>query len=165
MKNFDLQSHLSAIYAAFPQSRRQPVIGLTTNFNDNNAMLLDRYYRLVVAAGATPMLIPPIADKDVIGNTLELIDGLVLTGGADYNPLWMGEEPLPSLHGINAERDLPELLITQLAYNRQIPMLGNCRGMQTLAVALGGNVVQRCLTELLSFVIRRMLRVMSLLIR
>ena len=142
MKNFDLQSHLNAIYATFPQSRRQPVIGLTTNFNDNNAMLLDRYYRLVVAAGATPILIPPIADKDVIGNTLELIDGLVLTGGADYNPLWMGEEPLPSLHGINAERDLPELLITQLAYNRQIPMLGICRGMQTLAVALGGNVVQ-----------------------
>ena len=56
MKNFDLQSHLNAIYATFPQSRRQPVIGLTTNFNDNNAMLLDRYYRLVVAAGATPML-------------------------------------------------------------------------------------------------------------
>ena len=80
MKNFDLQSHLNAIYATFPQSRRQPVIGLTTNFNDNNAMLLDRYYRLVVTAGATPILIPPIADKDVIGNTLELIDGLVLTG-------------------------------------------------------------------------------------
>ena len=43
---------------------------------------------------------------------------------------------------INAERDLPELLITQLAYNRQIPILGICRGIQTLAMALGGHVRQ-----------------------
>ena len=46
------------------------------------------------------------------------------------------------LHGINRERDLPELLITRLAYNRQIPILGICRGIQTLAVALGGKVAQ-----------------------
>ena len=52
------------------------------------------------------------------------------------------EEPSPRLGGINAERDLPELLITQLAYNRQIPMLGICRGIQTLAMALGGKVQQ-----------------------
>lgn len=88
------------------------------------------------------MLIPPIADQEVIINTLEHIDGLLLTGGGDYNPLWAGEEPQRGLHAINAERDLPELLITRLAYNRQIPMLGICRGIQTLAMALGGAVIQ-----------------------
>lgn len=88
------------------------------------------------------MLIPPVSDPEVIINTLENIDGLLLTGGGDHNPLWAGEEPQKELHGINATRDLPELLITRLAFNRQIPMFGICRGMQTLAFALGGRVAQ-----------------------
>ena len=73
---------------------------------------------------------------------MERIDGLILSGGGDFNPLWAGEEPSPLLHGINKERDNAELLITRLAYNRQIPMLGICRGIQTLAMALGGKVAQ-----------------------
>ena len=50
-------------------------------------------------------------------------------GGGDHNPLWMGEEPSPRLHNINQERDAAELMITRLAFNRQIPMLGICRGI------------------------------------
>ena len=56
--------------------------------------------------------------------------------------MYADEEPQSKLGGINSERDLPELLITQLAYNRQIPILGICRGIQTLAMALGGKVMQ-----------------------
>ena len=100
------------------------------------------YYQSVVAAGGVPVVIPPVADKHVIINTLEHIDALILSGGGDINPLWAGEEPSPKLHGINQERDLPELLIARLAYNRQIPMLGICRGIQTLATAFGGKVAQ-----------------------
>lgn len=88
------------------------------------------------------MLIPPVANKDTIINTLEHIDGLLLSGGADFNPLWCGENPSTALHHINAKRDLPELLTIQLAYNRQIPMLGICRGIQSLAIALGGKIDQ-----------------------
>ncbi len=66
----------------------------------------------------------------------------ILTGGGDHNPLWMGEEPSPRLHNINQERDAAELMLTRLAFNRQIPMLGICRGIQTLAIALGGKVYQ-----------------------
>ena len=95
-----------------------------------------------MAAGGVPVIIPPVADKDVIINTLERLDAIILTGGADYNPLWAGEEPSAKLHHINAQRDLPELLITRLAYNRNIPMLGICRGIQTLAMALDGKVIQ-----------------------
>jgi membrane dipeptidase len=142
MNRFDLQSHLDTIYATYPEANHQPIIGITANYTEGDATLRDRYYKQVVAAGGTPLLIPPVADKDVIINTLEHIDGLLLTGGGDYNPLWGDEEPSPKLHSINAERDLPELLITQLAYNRQIPMLGICRGIQTLALALGGKVIQ-----------------------
>lgn len=142
MASYDLSRHLAPIYAAFPESKRRPVIGLTANYTDGSLALIDRYYRQVVAAGGTPLIIPPVADKDVIGSTLDRIDGLLLTGGGDYNPLWMGEEPSPRLHTINTERDLPELLITTLACNRQLPVLGICRGAQTLAIALGGHVAQ-----------------------
>ena len=142
MQNYNLQSHLDAIYSASAVPEYSPVIGITANYEGCDAMLRDFYYKQVVRAGGTPVVIPPVADADVIRNTLDKIDGLLLTGGGDYNPLWTGEEPQPQLRGINATRDLPELLITRLAYNRQIPMLGICRGMQTLAVALGGSVAQ-----------------------
>ena len=135
---FDLQQHL----ARFPEADRQPVIGITGNYDDLTCKLGQGYYKSVVAAGGVPVIIPPVADTDTIVNTLSRIDGLILSGGGDFNPLWTGEEPSTKLGGINKERDLPELLITRLAYNRQIPMLGICRGIQTLAIALGGEVAQ-----------------------
>ena len=141
-EDFNLQSHLEDIYGKFPEATRQPIIGITANFTGEDATLRDRYYMQVVKAGGTPIIIPPINDKDAIINTLEHIDGLLLSGGGDYNPLWAGEEPTPHLRGINSNRDLPELLITQLAFNRQIPILGICRGIQTLAITLGGHVTQ-----------------------
>ena len=139
---FDWQSQLATAYASFPEAPRKPIIGLTGNFDEQTCKLKDGYYKSVLRAGGVPVIIPPLADTDAIINTLEHIDGLLLTGGGDYNPLYAGEEPSPKLGGVNAERDLPELLITQLAYNRQIPMLGICRGIQTLAMALGGKVMQ-----------------------
>lgn len=142
MKSFDIQSSLDDIYARYPEATRQPVIGFTGNFADGDARLCEQYYMSVVRAGGTPVIIPPVADKDVIINTLDKIDGLVLTGGGDINPLWAGEEPSPRLHGINHMRDKAELLTVRLAYNRQIPMLGICRGIQTLVTALDGEVDQ-----------------------
>ena len=143
MKNqFDLQAQLDGVYARFPEASPMPVIGITGNYEDLTCKLGQGYYQSVVEAGGVPVIIPPVADKHVIINTLERIDGLILSGGGDYNPLWAGEEPSPLLHGINKERDNAELLIAQLAYNRQIPMLGICRGIQTLAMALGGKVAQ-----------------------
>lgn len=142
MKSFDIQSSLDDIYARYPEATRQPVIGLTGNFADGDVRLCEQYYMSVVRAGGTPVIIPPVADKDVIINTLDKIDGLVLTGGGDINPLWAGEEPSPRLHGINHMRDKAELLTVRLAYNRQIPMLGICRGIQTLVTALDGEVDQ-----------------------
>lgn len=142
MNHFDFRSHVDQVYATFPEAHHRPLIGLTANHSDIDATLRDRYYKQIVAAGGTPVIIPPVADKEVIVNTLEQLDGLILTGGADYNPLWMSEEPSTHLHGINRERDLAELLTARLAFNRQIPTLGICRGIQTLAIALGGKVAQ-----------------------
>ena len=142
MSRFELQSHLDDVYAHFPEAEKRPVIGITGNYEDLTCKLGRGYYQSVVAAGGVPVVIPPVADKHVVINTLEHVDALILSGGGDINPLWAGEEPSPKLHGINQERDLPELLIARLAYNRQIPMLGICRGIQTLATAFGGKVAQ-----------------------
>ena len=143
MDRFDWQSRIAEnVYTGFPQAKDRPVIGITGNYGEGLCKLTDRYYKSVIKAGGVPVIIPPSADTDVIVNTLDGIDGLLLSGGGDYNPLYCGEEPSPRLGDINSERDLPELLITRMAYNRQIPMLGICRGIQTLAMALGGKVAQ-----------------------
>ena len=149
MASFDLNAHLQSAYETFPEAKRKPIIGITANFHDEEATMGRVYYQQVVDAGGTPILIPPLADKDIIINTLDHLDGLLLSGGGDINPLWMGEEPSQKLGRINNVRDLPELLITRLAYNRQIPILGICRGIQTLATALGGKVAQDIATGIM----------------
>lgn len=142
MKSFDLNAITKDIYSAYPEAERKPLIGITANYTDGDASLRDRYYTQIADAGGVPVIIPPLADKDIIINTLDNIDALLLTGGADHNPLWSGQQPHPALHNINQARDLPELLATRLACNRQMPILGICRGMQTIAIALGGEVCQ-----------------------
>ena len=140
---FDWLSQLSATaYASFPEAQRKPVIGITGNYGELTCKLAEGYYKSILRAGGVPVIIPPLSDTDVIINTLEHLDALVLSGGADYDPHYAGEEPCPLLGTINEERDLPELFITQLAYNRQLPILGICRGIQTLAMVLGGHVRQ-----------------------
>lgn len=142
MKPFDLNGCLNDVYSRYPEAGRKPVIGLTGNFAEGESRLVERYYKGIAEAGGVPVVIPPLADKDVIINTLDSLDGLMLTGGGDINPLWAGEEPSPRLHSINRERDEAELLAVRLAYNRQIPMLGICRGIQVLVTALDGEVEQ-----------------------
>ena len=139
---FDLQTHLRNVYAQYPAAKRQPIIGITGNYEDLTCKLGQGYYKSVVAAGGVPIVIPPVADTNTLVNTLDHIDALILSGGGDFNPLYGGEEPSNRLHDINSERDLPELMLTQMAYNRQMPILGICRGIQTLAMALGGRVWQ-----------------------
>ena len=140
--SFSLDELLSPAYENFPEAENRPVIGITANYSDIDATVRDRYYKQIINAGGVPVIIPPIADTAIIADTLEKVDGILLTGGGDYNPLWCGEEPSPKLHNINRERDAAELILTRLAYNKQIPMLGICRGIQTLAMALGGHVAQ-----------------------
>ena len=142
MNPFDLKNYLSDAFLRFPESSPRPVIGITGNYEDSQLRLGRGYYDSIVAADGVPLVLPPVDDTDTIINSLSRIDGLLLSGGGDINPLWAGEEPSPLLHGINRERDLPELLTARLAYYRNIPILGICRGIQTLAIALGGQVVQ-----------------------
>lgn len=142
MNKFNLQQHLNETYTSAPSHAYRPLIGITTNHEGIDATLREVYYKQIVSAGGTPVLIPPVANNDVLLSTLDTLDAIVLSGGGDFNPLWAGEQPVPQLHNINNERDLPELLLTRYAFDRQLPMLGICRGIQTLAMSLGGHVEQ-----------------------
>lgn len=127
----------------------KPLIGVTANFSEGQLQLAPGYFRSVEAAGGIPVIIAPKRMPNAnMSLLLDRIDGLLLSGGADINPILVGEDPVPALHGINTERDLFELTLTRLAYNRQIPMLGICRGIQVLAVALGGTIMQDIATSL-----------------
>lgn len=131
------------------QSCAKPLIGVTANFSEGQLQLAPGYFRSVEAAGGIPVIIAPKRMPNAnMSLLLDHIDGLLLSGGADINPILVGEDPVPALHGINTERDLFELTLTRLAYNRQIPMLGICRGIQVLAAALGGTIMQDIATSL-----------------
>ena len=107
-----------------------------------NLTLAPGYYQSIIQAGGVPVVIPPYEDVNLLINTLEQLDGLLLTGGGDLNPLFLHEDPIRELHSINPYRDRQELLLTRLAANRQIPILGICRGMQVINAALGGTLYQ-----------------------
>ena len=139
---FDIPSAYDALHRSFPSHKTTPIIGLTGNFRDGDCTLAEGYYQSVLKAGGTPFILPPFEETDALIQALESIDGLLLTGGADINPLYLKEEPIKELHGINPRRDYQELMLTKLAADRQIPILGICRGIQTLMAALGGTLYQ-----------------------
>ena len=144
---YDWKSQYDRLHACFPGTSRQPVIGITGNFGEKGCELAEGYFESVLRAGATPVIIPPYENPDALVNVLEHIDGIVFSGGGDLNPLFVGEEPLPALHSINCKRDLAELMLVRLAYDRQIPMLGICRGMQMIVAALDGEIYQDIYTQ------------------
>lgn len=148
MTNFNWRERYNAFNGSYPgHSDRRPLIAITGNYGEGESRLTNFYYDSVLAGGGTPVIIPPTTLTDQLPALLDRIDGIVLSGGADVNPLFCGEQPRVALHGINARRDEFELILTRLAFDRQIPILGICRGIQVLALALGGNIYQDIYTQ------------------
>jgi len=129
----------------------RPVIGLCTALErarwsvwDQQAFLLPRsYVDAVQRAGGIALMLPPdeqaIDDPDPL---LDLIDGLILAGGADIDPGSYGSERHPATVGTVPERDTFEIALARRALERDLPMLGVCRGMQLMNVARGGTLLQ-----------------------
>ena len=136
------------INSDFSTRETQPVIGITGNYNQETCTLAEGYYQSVVKAGGIPFIIPPFFETDRLGALLDRLDGILFSGGGDINPLLLGEEPVKELHGITPERDRQELLLARLAYDRQIPMLGICKGIQVINAALGGKNYQDIHTQM-----------------
>ena len=145
MPTFNVDEDYAALHSSFPIYniyKRCPVIGITGNYDAGKCTLLEGYYRSVLEAGGTPLVIPAFDDTDAMVSLLDRVDALILSGGGDINPLYLGEEPLRELSSVNPARDWHELMLVRLAANRQIPILGICRGIQVMTAALGGKLYQ-----------------------
>lgn len=142
MANLDFLSEYRALTDHFPNHAQRPVIGITGNVGEHGCELGEGYFRSIEHAGGIPLVIPATTNRVLLASMLDRVDGLLLSGGADVNPLCVGEDPLPELHNISPLRDYCELLLVRLAYDRNIPVLGICRGIQVIASALGGRVHQ-----------------------
>jgi putative glutamine amidotransferase len=107
-------------------------------------LLSSTYSDAVAAAGAVPLLLP-VASKNVEGGTsaaLDSVHGLILTGGPDVDPSLYGQERHPETDEPRTTRDSWEWELAHEAMRRDIPLLGICRGLQLLNVALGGGLIQ-----------------------
>lgn len=142
MPKFNFKEEYTTLHSSFPIYRKRPVIGITGNYDSGKCTLLEGYYRSVLEAGGTPLVIPAFDDTDALASVLDHVDALILSGGGDINPLYLNEEPIRELSSINPARDRQELLLVRLAANRQIPILGICRGIQVMTAALGGVLYQ-----------------------
>ena len=105
------------------------------------------YLRSVLAAGGMPIILSPVVGAPHAARALDGLEGLLLTGGEDIHPAWYGAEPSSHLHPPSRERDLFELALFAAARQRELPILGICRGVQLINVALGGTLYQDLPTE------------------
>jgi putative glutamine amidotransferase len=128
-----------------------PLIGITTYREqarwgvwDTRADVLHAQYAdAVLAAGGVPVLLPPAsASAEVAAVVVGRVDGLVVSGGADVDPALYGEQPHPSTASWREDRDAWETALLRAADAADLPTLGVCRGMQLMAVAAGGALVQ-----------------------
>ena len=119
-----------------------PRIGISSNRKDGLSCIADTYVQSVVKAGGAPVLIPVITDMEALTAIVSGLDGLLMSGGGDINPLYVGEEPVPQLQDVDTFRDEFDLILLRLATNRQLPVMGICRGHQLINVVFGGSVYQ-----------------------
>ena len=123
---------------------RTPLIAVTPVYDaqEERYALKGAYMQMLEGLGALPMIMPLTADEDVLDRFLDLCDGLLLSGGADIDPVHYGEINEGLCGSISPLRDAVELKLCRMAVDRDMPVLGICRGHQVLNVALGGTMYQ-----------------------
>ena len=126
----------------FRPAESLPRIGISANRKDGQTCLAETYIQSVIQVGGAPVVIPATTDLRVLTAVVQDLDGILMSGGGDINPLFVGEEPLPALQDVDTLRDRYDLLLIRLASNRQIPLMGICRGHQMLNAAFGGTLYQ-----------------------
>ena len=118
----------------------KPVIGVSVSYHDFGDYQGVGFQRPLALAGGIPLILSRVEGS--IDDMLDVVDGLVLGGGRDIEPARYGQEPHELLSVTEPRRDVFELELVGRALDRGLPVLGMCRGMQILNVALGGTLVQ-----------------------
>ncbi len=124
------------------ETQQPPRIGISANRKDGLSCIAETYIQSVLMAGGAPVLIPVITDMEALTTIVSGLDGLLMSGGGDLNPLFIKEEPILQLQDVDTYRDEYDLILLRLATNRQLPIMGICRGHQLINVAFGGTVYQ-----------------------
>ena len=125
-----------------------PIVGITSYVEDaawgywqlEAALIPQMYIEAIERAGGRALVVPP--SEDGVEGTLDALDGLLLSGGADLDPASYGADPDPATNNIRPARDRAELALLEGALARDMPVLAVCRGSQILNVARGGDLVQ-----------------------
>ena len=135
----------------------RPLIGVTTQSLQaidgipaglpTSVVMNQRYYHAVSTAGAAPVLVPLLDDLETLRAIYERMDGILIPGGVDIDPTTFGEEPHERLGRIDPARDHVEMQLVKWAVEDRKPVLGLCRGLQVINVALGGTLYQDLETE------------------
>lgn len=120
----------------------KPIIGITADVTKEDKLFVNsEYVEAVLRAGGLPFIIPVGIEGDV-QQIADRLDGLLLTGGNDINPILFNEEPHTHLGEVTPSRDACELPLARYMLTTEKPILGICRGVQILNVAAGGTVYQ-----------------------
>ena len=122
----------------------RPTIGIviSTNKSNESYIINKAYIDAIHAAGGLPFLLPAVGDEETAARFLARIDGILMPGGPDVDPVHFGEEPMLNYTLIDPYRDSFELSLARLAIKNDVPILGICRGVQMMNIAAGGDIYQ-----------------------
>ncbi len=130
----------------------QVIVGISSQNDGSELGAAQAYFDAVISAGGRPVPVRLTADERRIRRAVSRLDALVLTGGADFDPLkWYGEDPLPQMGRVDSLRDEFDFKLAAVARDAGIPVLGICRGMQLIGVAYGGSLYQDIPTQVTPF--------------
>ena len=140
-------THNTDNYDIHCEEHSAPRIGISANRKEGTSCIAETYVNAVIRAGGAPVLIPVTTNKQVLTTLVESLDGLLMSGGGDINPLYLQEEPIRALQDADNLRDEYDIILLRLALNRQLPILGICRGHQVANALLGGTLYQDIYTQ------------------
>ncbi len=131
------------------QSNTQPIIGISGSIetDESKQFILRDYCTAILTAGGIPVLLSVDVPAEQLEGLLGALDGVMLAGGCDADPALYGEWPRPSLGEVTPLRDRFELPLIKACWQQRMPVLGICRGVQVMNIALGGSLYQHLPTD------------------
>ena len=141
--NLEELNQLTDSCSTLLQTRRGPCIGISASQSgEGGSSVPGTYIHAVLKAGGTPVIIPLMNNVATLREIVAGLDGLIMTGGEDVNPRFYKEQPIEQLGDVDSVRDVYDLMLIKMAADRNIPLLGICRGEQLINVAFGGSLYQ-----------------------